>query len=197
MDLLKNKKVVIGVIAGVIVLIALITVTLAVVLRPQEGKAVPASSASSTVAVGPGSWEATCIYTNDLAVAEKDPANVCSLDLFDQKLTAIPPAVFTMTNLEYLNLAGNNITAVPEQIGDLTHLKYLYLNQNPIASLPSSVANLTSLKVLSLEWDDLASIPSTMNELKSLRSIIVMGNPLPTSTVAQMKQTFADASIVF
>ena len=135
MDLLKNKKVVIGVVAGVIVLIALITVTLAVVLRPQGGKAAP--SASSTVAAGPGSWEATCIYTNDLAVAEKDPANVCSLDLFDQKLTAIPPAVFTMTNLEYLNLAGNNITAVPEQIGDLTHLKYLYLNQNPIASLPS------------------------------------------------------------
>jgi Leucine-rich repeat (LRR) protein len=156
----------------------------------------PSPVASST---GPGdvAWEASCIYTNDLAVAEKDPTDVCNLNLFSQNLTEIPPAVFTMTNLEYLNLAGNKITSVPADIGNLTHLKWLYLNQNPIASLPDSIGNLKNLQLLAAEQDDIASLPSGMTNMANLQAIIVQGNPLPPSEVTRIKATFAKASVIY
>lgn len=185
------------VVAAVVVIAAIAT---GVVLVRHKTSGLASPTASSTLpAAGPGTvaWRDACIYTSNLATAQKDPMNVCSLDLFSQNLTEIPPAVFTMTNLEYLNLAGNNITDVPTDIGKLTRLKWLYLNQNPIASLPDSIGQLGSLQLLSAGFDKITSMPSSIAGMKNIQSIIVQGNPLPPPEVSRIKSTFAKASVIY
>lgn len=198
MDPLKKKRMVV-VIALAVAVVIVVAVVWGVMFFSNRNTGALSPTASSTVAMGPGNvaWEGTCIYTSSLDVAEKDPMNVCSLDLFSQKLTEIPPAVFTMKNLEYLNLASNNITNVPSDIGNLTHLKWLYLNQNPITSLPDSIGNLTDLQMLAAEQDQIASLPSDMTGMKNLQAIIMQGNPLPPPEVSRIKSTFAKASVIY
>ncbi|MDR3402682.1 MAG: leucine-rich repeat domain-containing protein [Chthoniobacter sp.] len=183
----------IGVIVGLLV-VAGIVLGVAAWRNKGTGTAIP-----SNVANGPGSvaWEGACIYTNSLAVAEKDPANVCSLDLFSQNLTEIPASVFTMTNIEYLNLANNDIKDVPSDIGNLTRLKWLYLNQNPITVLPDSISKLKDLQMLAAEEDEITAMPSDMTGMANLQAIILQGNPLPPPEVTRVKTAFAKASVIY
>jgi hypothetical protein len=199
MDSLKKKKVVAIVALVVIIILAITALVFGVILFRNKNAGVLSPVASSTVAAGPGTaaWEGACIYTNNLQTAEKDPMNVCSLNLFSQNLTTIPASVFTMKNLEYLNLADNKITDVPSDIGNLTHLKWLYLNQNPISSLPDSMSNLTDLQLLAAEEDNITALPSNMAGMANLQSIIMQGNPLPPPEVTRIKTTFAKASVIY
>ena len=199
MDPLKKKRMTVMIALAVVLLLAIAALVVGVILFHNKNAGVLSPVASSTVAAGPGTaaWEASCIYTNNLQTAEKDPTNVCSLNLFSQNLTAIPSAVFTMTNLEYLNLADNKITDVPSDIGNLTHLKWLYLNQNPIASLPDSMSKLADLQLLAAEEDNITALPSSMTGMAGLQSIVMQGDPLPPPEVTRIKTTFAKASVIY
>lgn len=194
MDPLVKKRLTLALLVLVFLVVGIVAVLMVRSQRHNAGTPVP-SVASSTIAAKP--FEDTCIYTNDLAVAEKDPMNVCSLNLFGQGLTAIPPAVFTMKNLTYLDLADNNITTIPPEIGELTNLKWLYLNQNEITSIPDAINQLKNLQFFTIEYDKVAILPSDLSGMANMQLLIVQGNPLPTTEVSRAKKTFPNAKITF
>jgi hypothetical protein len=198
MDPLKKKRITVIIALAIIIVLAIAALVIGVIAFRRNNVQM-LSPVASTVATGPGTvaWEAHCIYANNLQTAEKDPLNVCSLDLLSQNLTAIPPSVFTMTNLEYLNFANNKITSVPADIGNLTHLKWLYLNQNAITSLPDTMNKLVDLQLLAVEQDGITALPSDMTGMANLHSLIVQGNPLPPPEVTRIKTVFAKASVIY
>jgi len=194
MDSLVKKRLALTLLVLVFLAVGVVAVFMANSRKHNAGTSLP-SVASSTIVVRP--FEDTCIYTDDLAVAEKNPMNVCSLNLFGQKLTAIPPAVFTMKNLTYLDLADNNITAIPPEIGQLTNLKWLYLNQNEITSIPDTINQLKNLQFFTIEYDKVALLPNDLSGMANMQLLIVQGNPLPTTEVSRAKKTFPNAKVTF
>jgi len=193
MDPLKKKRIIIVIV--VVVVVVIIVIAGIMILRRYNASRTLPSVASSTIAVKP--FQDTCIYTSDLATAEKNPLQVCSLNLFGKKLTEIPVAVFTMTNLEYLNLADNNITTVPPAIGQLTNLKWLYLNQNQITSLPDTMDQLKNLQFFTIGYDKVALLPNDLSGMANMKTLIVQGNPLPSTEVARAQKILPNAKITF
>jgi len=194
MDSLVKKKLALVLLVVVFLIVGIIAVLMANSRKHNVGIPLP-SVASSTVAAKP--FEDTCMYTSDLAAAEKDPMNVCSLNLFGQKLTAIPSSVFTMKNLTYLDLADNDISTIPPEIGQLTNLKWLYLNQNEITSIPDAINQLKNLQFFTIQYDKVALLPNDLSGMANMQLLIVQGNPLPSTEVSRAKKTFPNAKITF
>ena len=67
-----------------------------------------------------------------------------------EKLTAIPPEIFEMQQLESLDLSWNRITEIPREIARLENLKSLNLMGNKLIEIPELIANLPNLIFLGL-----------------------------------------------
>jgi Leucine-rich repeat (LRR) protein len=99
-------------------------------------------------------------------------STITELDLSNQKLTAIPDSVFTLTQLEYLEL-GNEFTFYPP---------FLVLGRddgdsaNKISVIPKAIENLQNLKVLGIRFVGLESIPAELYELKKLDTLLLSFN---------------------
>jgi hypothetical protein len=193
MDPLKKKRIVVAIV--VVVIVVIVVIAGIVIVRRYNASRLTPSVVPSNIAARP--FNETCIYTSDLTVAEKNPLEVCSLNLFDKQLTEIPAAVFTMTNLEYLDLADNNITTVPPAIGQLTNLKWLYLNQNQITSLPDTMDQLKNLQFFTIGYDKVALLPNDLSGMANMKTLIVQGNPLPSTEVARAQKILPNAKITF
>ena len=73
------------------------------------------------------------------------------LNLSNNHFTTIPPQLFNLFNLTYLNLENNELSGeIPEELSNLTNLTELYLNNNAslIGTLPQSLTELTKLEKL-------------------------------------------------
>lgn len=80
-------------------------------------------------------------------------------------LDEIPDEVFSLHNLETLNLYRNNIREVPERIRELTNLKHLNLSENPIEKLPD-------IPGLSLNWESYLRCRKTLSR-ENVEGILV------------------------
>jgi hypothetical protein len=58
------------------------------------------------------------------------------VDLSNNRLCRLRPALFTLQHLQSLNLVNNNITELPPDIGRLSKLNFLNIGHNPIHWLP-------------------------------------------------------------
>jgi len=65
-----------------------------------------------------------------------------SLDLYDNRLAALPDSIWELTSLEKLNLAGNQFESISERVGELTRLRMLDLGHNKLKALPESLRKL-------------------------------------------------------
>lgn len=111
----------------------------------------------------------------DLVLKFLKAMNVCErtagCNLSSMKLVAIPPVIYTLTNMTDLNLASNAISRL-DGLQVQTRLRSLTVSKNPIKSLPLSLKALTSLTELaSADCDDMESPPRVILELPG-RSII-------------------------
>ena len=61
------------------------------------------------------------------------------LDLSGLGLRSLPPQVWNLTNLTFLNLEHNELTALPSEIGNLISLTNLYLGHNQLTELPPEI----------------------------------------------------------
>lgn len=78
-----------------------------------------------------------------------------SLFICKNNISAIPDAVYEMTQLAWLDLSGNQIETVDRKISNMTGLRQLYLNSNKLSHLPGSLGKLTGLHTLCLTGNPL------------------------------------------
>ena len=78
-----------------------------------------------------------------------------TLDLSGMSLTEVPEDVFTLTELESLDISENSIKNI-DRIGSLHNLKNLYAQKNKIASIPESMLELEKLENLRLDGNTVA-----------------------------------------
>ncbi|MBD2511254.1 leucine-rich repeat domain-containing protein [Nostoc muscorum FACHB-395] len=104
--------------------------------------------------------------------------SVTELDLCSNQLTALPPEIGQLTNLEFLYLSDNKLSSLPSEIGQLTNLQTLHLSNNKLSSLPNEIGQLTNLQTLHLYMNQLSSLPSEIGQLTNLEILYLYNNQL-------------------
>eukprot|EP00062_Callorhinchus_milii_P003341 gi/632940526/ref/XP_007885366.1/ PREDICTED: leucine-rich repeat-containing protein 8C isoform X2 [Callorhinchus milii] len=131
----------------------------------------------------------------------KKMINLTVLELVHCDLERIPHAIFSLVNLQELDLKENNlksveeiisfqhcrklnclklwhnsITYIPEHIKKLSSLERLYFNHNKIEVLPSHLFLCNKLRSLDLSYNDIRFIPPEIGVLQSLQYFSITGN---------------------
>jgi len=99
------------------------------------------------------------------------------LDLSGQGLKSIPSYVFTMANLEELNISHNSLTgAIPAEIRNLKNLKILNASYNQMTGVPAEIGQLQNLGSLDLSYNKLTGLPHELGNLQKLMILNLTGN---------------------
>ena len=135
------------------------------------------------------------------------------LDLNENTLSSLPPAlvqlrslrvlrladnafaeldgsadvIFALAALEELVLSGNRLTSVPPHVGRLRRLKRLDLRGNQLAALPDEVGDLSALEVLDIFDNKLTALPDALARLgPTLKRLEAASNQLESKGVAAL-----------
>ncbi|MEG4631394.1 COR domain-containing protein [Microcoleus sp. AR_TQ3_B6] len=125
--------------------------------------------------------------------ARRDRAR--TLDLSDMKLTEVPEAIASLTELQLLDLSNNQLRKLPEAIASLTQLQLLYLYNNQLTKLPEAMASLTQLQQLYLSNNQLRKLPEAMASLTQLQLLNLSNNqlrelPEAMASLTQLQQLY-------
>ncbi|MFA5207732.1 MAG: leucine-rich repeat domain-containing protein [Candidatus Paceibacterota bacterium] len=119
------------------------------------------------------------VINTNLSVS--NDTNAIKLDLSNKGLTKVPEYVFSMKQLEELNLSNNQLTgAIPSQIGQLKNLKILNLSHNLMTGLPAELGQLSQLTELDVSYNSLTGLPNELGNLKNLKTFNLIGNNYST-----------------
>ncbi|XP_034048264.1 leucine rich repeat containing 8 VRAC subunit Aa [Thalassophryne amazonica] len=135
----------------------------------------------------------------------KKMVNLTELELICCDLDRIPHSIFSLHNLQEIDLKDNNLKTVEEiisfqhlhrlvclklwynqiayipfQIGKLTNLEKLYLNRNKIEKIPSQLFLCRKLRFLDLSHNNLTSIHPGVGFLENLQYFAVTANRIKT-----------------
>lgn len=105
-----------------------------------------------------------------------------ALHLTDMCLTAVPPVVWTLTDLVRLDLGNNSLTELPDDVAKMTRLEELWLNGNPLRSVTPQLEQCRALKVLDLRDTAVRTLPRELSRLKCIIDIDLRGAPLDART---------------
>uniref|UniRef100_A0A8C2FJ26 Volume-regulated anion channel subunit LRRC8D-like n=1 Tax=Cyprinus carpio TaxID=7962 RepID=A0A8C2FJ26_CYPCA len=110
----------------------------------------------------------------------KKMMNLTELELHNCELERIPHAIFSLTNLQELDLKSNNIHTIEEVISfqHLKRLNCLKLWHNKIISIPLSISHVKNLEFLYLSHNKLETLPTTLFSLLKLRFLDVSNNSI-------------------
>ena len=110
----------------------------------------------------------------------KKMTNLIELELHSCELDRIPHAIFSLINLQELDLKSNNIRTI-EEIISFEHIKRLTclkLWHNKITTIPSSIVQIKSLESLHLSHNKLESLPPALFTLPKLRHLDLSHNSI-------------------
>ncbi|CAG5867671.1 leucine rich repeat containing 8 VRAC subunit Aa [Menidia menidia] len=135
----------------------------------------------------------------------KKMVNLTELELLRCDLERIPHSIFSLHNLQEIDLKDNNlktieeiisfqhlhrlvclklwynqIAYIPIQIGTLTNMERLYLNRNKIEKIPSQLFFCRKLRFLDLSHNNLTSIHPDVGFLQNLQYFAVTANRIET-----------------
>ncbi|EDV28210.1 uncharacterized protein TRIADDRAFT_53580 [Trichoplax adhaerens] len=102
--------------------------------------------------------------------------HLTTLTLSHNKISAIPPAISDLSNLECLILCNNAIQFFPTF--NLATLRALYLGDNEIENVPPEFGKLKSLQILVLRDNYAISLPNEIGNLSDLKELHLQGNRL-------------------
>ncbi|XP_062873128.1 volume-regulated anion channel subunit LRRC8D [Trichomycterus rosablanca] len=133
----------------------------------------------------------------------KKMVSLRELDLHNCDLERIPHAIFSLTNLQELDLKSNSfrtieeimsfqhlkrltclklwhnkIIAIPHNISQVKNLESLCLSYNKMEVLPASLFYLPKLRYLELSHNSISSIPVEVGLLQNLQHFAITGNKL-------------------
>ncbi|MBQ9473313.1 MAG: leucine-rich repeat domain-containing protein [Bacteroidales bacterium] len=95
------------------------------------------------------------------------------LDLSRRRLRAVPPEVYTMTNLRHLNLSHNRLDSLDERLLLLTRLDTLLLGRNRLRHVPEWIGNMRSLRLLDMSRNPILDLPPSMANLTRLERLVL------------------------
>lgn len=101
-----------------------------------------------------------------------------TLDLSENKFTALPNEIGNFTLLKQLNVSHNRLTSLPGALGALTKLEGLNCSANQISSIPSSLSQLSQLKQVNLSDNQISDFPLMLCGLKHLDMLDLSKNRL-------------------
>jgi len=94
------------------------------------------------------------------------------------KFAQVPPAVFLLINLKFLDLSFNELKDMPESLVDMYRLEELLINDNKLQRLPWRMNRLRRLRTLAITSNDFHYLPTTLSEMESLDVFEFQKNPL-------------------
>ncbi|XP_078610421.1 uncharacterized protein LOC144881312 [Branchiostoma floridae x Branchiostoma japonicum] len=98
------------------------------------------------------------------------------LDLSHESLTRIPPAVFSLNDVEVLDVSDNPLGFVPVDIASLSHLKELRAAGCDVKEVSGNISRCTYLEKVDLSRNPgLASLPASMKQLRYLKHVGLSG----------------------
>ncbi|XP_018416901.1 PREDICTED: volume-regulated anion channel subunit LRRC8D isoform X2 [Nanorana parkeri] len=131
----------------------------------------------------------------------KKMMNVAELELHNCDLERIPHAIFSLSNLQELDLKlnsirtieevlsfqhlkrltclklwHNKIVSIPQSISQVKNLESLYLSNNKLESLPVGLFLLQKLRYLDVSYNCLSMVPIEISNLQNLQHLYVTGN---------------------
>ncbi|XP_069497856.1 volume-regulated anion channel subunit LRRC8D [Ambystoma mexicanum] len=131
----------------------------------------------------------------------KKMMNVAELELQSCELERIPHAIFSLVNLQELDLKSNSIrtieevisfqhlkrltclklwynkiVSIPPSISQVKNLESLYFSNNKIESLSVALFNLQKLRYLDVSYNSISVIPVEIGLLQNLQHLHVTGN---------------------
>lgn len=106
-----------------------------------------------------------------LTNAKKDTLSVIKLIIKRDKLEIIPNAIWSMTNLQYLDLSKNKIDSIPPQIKNLKNLQVLILSKNKIYDLPDEFYQLKNLKILRIGSNEISYLSKQVANFTKLEEL--------------------------
>ena len=147
----------------------------------------------------------------------KSPTNlkITELDLSNQNLSAIPDSVFSLTNLEKLQLGNsftiypplsllragknmNNLVKIPSNIENLKQLRVLSISFNKLKSLPKEIVKLKKLDTLDISFNESLNISSelgTLKEMTWLKYLNIVSTIADTATINKFRKALANTKI--
>ncbi|XP_026877297.2 volume-regulated anion channel subunit LRRC8D-like [Electrophorus electricus] len=110
----------------------------------------------------------------------KKMMNLADLELHNCELERIPHAIFSLSNLQELDLKSNNIRTIEEVISfqHLKRLTCLKLWHNKIITIPLSISHVKNLESLYLSHNKLESLPVPLFSLLKLRYLDLSHNSI-------------------
>jgi Leucine-rich repeat (LRR) protein len=115
------------------------------------------------------------------------------MQLNDNNLTALSPALSWATALIQLKIYGNQLTHLPDEIGLLQKLEILWAHNNHFVDLPESIGSLTKLVILTLHENRLTTLPYTLHNCTKLTEISWHCNPITSPPNIVLSKGFEDA----
>lgn len=109
----------------------------------------------------------------------------------------LAPSLFSLKNLEVLNISNNELSEIPREIGKLKNLRVLSAGNNPITGIPKELGNCKKLIQLSLSGSGLESLPTSIGNLSELQKLNISRTALtviPESFSRLSKLTYLDLS---
>ena len=104
--------------------------------------------------------------------------NIQQLDLTDNQLVHLPPELAQLAHLQSLHVACNQLIALPDELGQLTRLRSLDCRNNCLTELPSALGQLCKLEHLDVSGNRLKSLPNTLGQLDHcLLTLNAIDNP--------------------
>jgi hypothetical protein len=95
------------------------------------------------------------------------------------QLSTLPDEITRLTELEVLNITKNpKITELPLAVTSLTNLKELWLHDNQLHTLPAAIARLTKLEILNISNNRLTRVPYVLGSLANFQELFMDDNPL-------------------
>jgi|SRR3989344_6766989 len=124
--------------------------------------------------------------------------NTNKLDLSNQGLTKVSQNIFSMTNLQELNVSYNRLTgALPAEIRHLQKLEVLDASNNQMTGVPAEIGQLKNLRILDLSNNQLTGLPYELANLKNLETLNLSGNNYSTQDLEIIRQGLpADVNLI-
>ncbi|XP_078696882.1 uncharacterized protein LOC144925004 [Branchiostoma floridae x Branchiostoma belcheri] len=93
------------------------------------------------------------------------------LDLTECNLRTLPPEMWRLKQLEWLEVSSNPLQTLPAEIGQLTNIEHLDLSYCELRTLTSEVWRLTQLEWLDLSYNPLQTLPAEIGQLINVKHL--------------------------